>query len=704
MSLIHLTDEAALSRCRQNVFAFTMFFIMIVLTYSNTFNATWHFDDVPNILERKDLHMTKLSWPQIKRTFSDRKSRLFHRPVARLSFALNYYVSQDDPFGYHLVNTAVHLITACFLFLLIFHTLRLPGMPVSLRSNAYSLALLSAFFWAVNPIQTQAVTYVVQRMASMAAMFYVAAMFFYLKARTAQGGPRSWLFFGLCGLAALLAFGCKENAAMLPFSLLLYDVLLIQGLSKRSVKRGLLMLLLLSLVPAGLLLLLKGPSFFDPMHLIQSYGHRGFTLGARLMTETRIVLIYISLLLYPMPNRLCLVHEIDVSKGLLQPPTTLFSLVAIVLIVSVAISKSRKYPLVSFCVLFFFLNHLIESSVFSLELFYEHRNYLPSLFFFLPISILMYQGIAYFTYNKTMKLIFCGFIVSILIGYGHSTRVRNMIWKTEISLWLDAIDKNPNSSRAYHNLGMAYGELNQLKKAILYYDKAIQLPMDNHGKTNHLTHHNLGNIHMKLGNDDTAIYHLNKSIEIEPSSPYPHITVSILFAKKEEYDESYKHLIHALTLDPSNAKAHNNLGFIMLKQDRFPEALSEFHKALKSDKNYLPAIRNLGITYRYTGKINKSIEYLARALKREPQSILTSLHLAESYLHQGNQEKAEQTVQGVVSHQSISKLQSNWSSALKKSTLVILPDMERLFPVVRNVLEGERETLRKIIQNMGPHT
>lgn len=702
MPRVHMTEETDLSRCRQNVFTFLVLFMLILLTYSNTFHATWHFDDVPNILQRKDLHLTKLSWDQIKGTLSDRKGKLLHRPVACLSFALNYYISRENPFTYHLVNTAVHLVTAWFLFLLVRHTLRLPGIRFFFRSNAYSLALLSTVFWALNPVQTQAVTYIVQRMASLAAMFYVMAMFFYLKARTTDRRAESWLFFGLCALSALLAFGCKENSAMLPFSLLLYDVFLIQGLNKQSIRRGLLALLLLSLIPASLLLLLKGQAFFDPGHIIQSYRHRGFTIDQRLMTEARILVVYITLLLYPMPNRLCLVHDIEVSQGLLQPPTTMLSFLALALIISMALWKARKWPLVSYCVLFFFINHLIESSVFPLELFYEHRNYLPSLLFFLPISMLIMKGIHYFSYKTSMKWIFCTFIILLLTGYGHSTAVRNIIWKTEKSLWLDAIEKNPSSARAHHNLGLAFASLNNYQEAIFHYDKAIQLPRGSHGKTDHLTHHNLGNLYMKLKDDGKAVQHFMSAIELEPGFPDPYISVSILLAKNEEYDKAYNHLIRVLTLVPTNAKAHNNLGFVLLKQHRYKEALSEFYKAKDLKKDYLAALRNLGITHRYIGNIDQSIQYLSTALEMEPHSILTSFHLAESYLLKGYQYKAKYIIKKTLIHHSISQLKLQLISFFDKHTLVILPDMKRLFPVIENILQEKMKKLMKLIENLNP--
>jgi hypothetical protein len=121
MGILYLEPETQLSRCRQNAFALATLFITILLIYSNTFNASWHFDDVPNILKSERLHLEELNWEKIKHTWfliSDGKVKIY-RPAACFSFALNYYFGQEDVFGYHLVNLSIHFLTSIFLFLFI---------------------------------------------------------------------------------------------------------------------------------------------------------------------------------------------------------------------------------------------------------------------------------------------------------------------------------------------------------------------------------------------------------------------------------------------------------------------------------------------------------------------------------------------------------------------------------------------------------
>ena len=170
MQLLDLEAEGALSTCRKHGFAILALSILIIITYSNTFHASWHLDDSPNILENPKLHLTTPSWVDIKEALFSSPSALktgakFPRPVSRFSLALNYYLGGKNVFGYHVTNLAIHVIATIFLYLFTFHSLRLPSLRAKYGPNAYSLALLAVVFWSIHPIQTQAVTYIADRHA-----------------------------------------------------------------------------------------------------------------------------------------------------------------------------------------------------------------------------------------------------------------------------------------------------------------------------------------------------------------------------------------------------------------------------------------------------------------------------------------------------------------------------------------------------------
>ena len=184
----------------------------------------------------------------------------------------------------------------------------------------------------------------------------------------------------LCVLSALLSFGSKENAAMLPVSLFLYDLFLIQGVTRETLKKN----IIIFIIPL-LLLITLGSVYLNYSRMIfVNYSQWTFTLQERLLTEPRVILYYISLLLYPVSSRLTIDHDIDISRSLFDPFSTLIAILVIISLIGYALYTSGKRPLIAYCIIFFFLNHLIEGSFIVLDLIFEHRNYLPSMLLFVP--------------------------------------------------------------------------------------------------------------------------------------------------------------------------------------------------------------------------------------------------------------------------------------------------------------------------------
>jgi hypothetical protein len=158
---------------KKHVFAFISLFVLILIIYGNSLNGAWQFDDFENIVSNPNIHMKSLSWSEIKNVFFAKPQLILGRSVAKFSFALNYYVGGLNVFGYHLVNILIHLIASIFLYLLVYHTLNLPLLREKYQKSSYAIALLVVFLWASSPVHVNAVTYIVQRMASMAGMAYV---------------------------------------------------------------------------------------------------------------------------------------------------------------------------------------------------------------------------------------------------------------------------------------------------------------------------------------------------------------------------------------------------------------------------------------------------------------------------------------------------------------------------------------------------
>jgi len=183
-------------------------------------------DDYHTIVMNQKLHVNNLTPSSLFATFFSNygnENRLY-RPLSCLTFALNWYIGKDNPFGYHVINNAIHVLTGFFLFLFIFNLFKTPALRDTDSEHTYFVALLTACFWAVNPVQTQAVTYIVQRMASLAALFYIISMLLYISARMTTSKYNKSFFITGCFLSFLLALASKENAATLPVTLLIIEV------------------------------------------------------------------------------------------------------------------------------------------------------------------------------------------------------------------------------------------------------------------------------------------------------------------------------------------------------------------------------------------------------------------------------------------------------------------------------------------------
>lgn len=663
--------QTSTSTCRKIVFTIVVLAIIIFSIYSNTLDSSWHFDDDINITDNPNLHLRELSWNNIKRTlFSGRADpSALYRPVSCLTFALNYYFGELDVLGYHLVNIFVHFLASVFLFLFIYHTLHLPSVRKRYEDNAYPIALLATLLWAINPVQTQAITYLVQRMASLAGMFYIMSMYFYLKARTYVKGGRKLLLFTLSFVLFLMALGSKENAVMLPLALLLYEIFLLQKITRENLRKN----LRIFFIVTGAILILglsfiysRGGNIFS---FLEEYEMRPFTLGQRLLTEPRILIFYISLLLYPMPHRLNISHSIQISTSLLEPITTLLSILLIVGAIVYAICIARKRPLLTFCILFFFLNHLIESTVFSLELIFEHRNYIPSMLFFLPVAIGFCHLLKRYTMKRTMKSIILVFIILLLIGLGHSTFVRNFIWKNDKSLWMDAIDKSPDISRPHHNLGKYYQDIGDYDNAILEYEKALEKRETNRKDEIFVTYYNLGKTYGDLKNPEKSMDFYKKAIAINPNYAPAYNNMSALLDREEKYELAYNYLVKAYKLAPNNPGVRFNLGFHYVREGQPDKAISLL-MGLTGDKQFGDRVHlYLGIAFKQDGQLGRAVTYLRTAMKKNPLNIKLHLHLAEIFYRTGDFERAK-------------------GEAAKAISLI--PDKETLEKILDDLLERDR--------------
>ena len=430
--------------------------------YSNTLNVPFVFDDRINISDNPAIRITQLTFENLSNSAFESPDP--NRPLANVSLALNYYFHEYEVAGYHLVNITIHALTGILLYFLFVITLKAPVLKRTIIRPQIT-AFAAAVIWLAHPLQTQSVTYVIQRMNSMATMFYILAMLLYVIARLSVSKRKKIFFFVGCAVSGLAGFWSKEIVITLPFFILLYEFYFLQDLDINWFKSKP-FIFTATIIILGAIILAG-----QKLGAMFSYGGRQFTLEQRLLTESRVVIFYISQLFFPAPSRLNLLHDFSTSVSLLKPLSTLFSVMALASLLVLAGWFARSWRLLSFCILWYIGNLALESTVFPLEIIFEHRNYLPSTFVSLMFSWLVMWGLR-FTQFKPFALIML-FLIAMTFSYW--TYERNSDWHDEETLLIDCLEKAPNVARTQASLGYVLLWQGRLDEATKRFNTALRL-------------------------------------------------------------------------------------------------------------------------------------------------------------------------------------------------------------------------------------
>jgi len=612
---------------------------------------------MPRIKANPYIRINELGIDTLKAVFNKKFSG--KRPIGNLSFALNYYFHQYKLPGYHIVNIIIHILTALFLYLLIKTTLTTPVLALK-YDHPDAIAFFAALIWLVHPLHTQSVTYIVQRLNSMAAMFYVLSLLLYAKGRIHQiqratkmpqnetelnskidSSPNnqkavfsiqrsaSSLYYLGAVMAWMLALGSKQNAAMLPFFIILYEWYFFQDLDQSWLKRHMKIVFGVVILFGLTALIFLGTSPLERLTSITDFAHHEFTLTERILTQFRVVIYYIGLFFYPHPSRLNLDYDFPLSHSLIDPITTIFCLIAIIGMIGLAVFIARKQRLLSFCIFWFFGNLVIESSVIPLAIIYEHRTYLPSMLVSLLIAVLGYRYIKPKWIGVT--------IMCALIGlFSFWTYHRNSVWGDDVTFWRDCVNKSPQKARPHSNLGLALANQGQRTEAIEHYSEALRI------SPNYFQPHiNMGDALREEGRMDKAIYHYSEALRINPYHPKALNKLGISLASQGKMDEAIKHYSKALELDPGHLEAHINLGNALIDQQGVTAtAISHLNEALRLDPKSVKAYNSLGIALIQVGKIDEAIAHLQKALQIDPGLTDTHVNLGGALTSLGKIEEA----------------------------------------------------------------
>jgi len=537
------------------IFTVLILLFFVALSYSNTLYSPFVLDDKHTFIEEPNVYLHDFSFESISKLSATKFGKARFIPIA--TFAINHHLAKGHFAIYHVTNIVIHLLCILAVYWLVMSLLQTPvgssvlkGIPITWF--AFSVAAL----WALNPVQTNAVTYVVQRMTSIAALFYIASIIFYVKGRLAEKLKHSLLFYLFSAAMALCAFLSKENSFMLPAAVLLVEWMFITPDIFNKILRQLKWYHWVILLIVVVLML---PLFENRwISILNTGNHRHFTWIGRLLTEARVVVYYISLLMLPLPGRMNLDYDFPVSSSVFSPPGTLLSLVLLGVLLCWSFRKRDQYPLLVFGVFWFFLHLIIESTIIPLEIIFEHRLYLPSVGFYITFLVMLDLVVAYMKTKRSpleVEQLFVLVTIIIMTFLSIGTSVRNNVWRNAYTLYKDCAEKAPNNPRAHLNLGIAMGrESNLERESIKESQKAISLGKPK--RENYIeAANNIVIAYYNLGEFEEAIDHGKKYLEEAPDyvsgKGYPKLMCSLAYAynKTGQYSDAIQMLASGMTIE-----------------------------------------------------------------------------------------------------------------------------------------------------------
>ncbi len=598
-----------------------------VIAYFNSFDCSFHFDDTQNIEKNiaiRNISNVKAWWGFIP-----------SRPIGSLSFALNYHFHKLDVWGYHLVNLGIHIINAMLVWWLVMLTMSTPVMksqPMSRHKK--STALFTALLFVSHPLATQSVTYIVQRLASLAALFYLLSLALYVKGRVWEGNKGTPVYFYYAGsvLCGILGMLTKEVVFTLPFALVLYEYSFIRmGTWKIDLKdRGIQIPIIILGIFVVLFFLNFSFGIFNPIPPLLNQGYDSpITAREYLLTQFSVILTYIRLFILPVNQNLD--YDYPISHSLFEWHT-LFGLLSLAGIFIAGILLFRRYRLISFGIFWFFLTLSVESSIvpISQNVIFEHRTYLPSLGFFLVLTGVVF----YFIWDRYRQVAW-GILVLLVLTNAVLTYDRNKVWKSEYTLWADCLKKSPNKPRPLNGYGNALADAGNASEALMYYDKAIEI-----NPHFYLAYENRGNAKINLGDYEGAVADYEEALRIAPYYSAGHYNLGNALALQGKAGEATAHLKEAIRLQPEHDNAQYNLGLASMRKGNIDEAMSYFQQANRIDPLDPETILNMGVITAMRGNLDKAMDYFVKALQIKPDYAEAHANLGLALMQKGNLDEA----------------------------------------------------------------
>ena len=436
------------------------------LCYWPSLTGPFIFDDHPNLSPLGAFGGID-SWEKFIHFISSGGSGPLGRPVSLASFVLNAQNWPANPYPFRLTNLAIHLFNGLLVFCLAIQ-LQAARYPLA---QARQMALLSTAIWLLHPLLVSTTAFIVQRMTQLSCSFVLLGLIGYLHGRSQlmQTPTKGWIWiFGSMGIAGSLAILSKETGVLLPLFTLCIEATVFAN-DKSAYRRRLLLLFGLPVLAIAANLAMRLPG------IETSFLYRDFTLVERLLTESRILIDYLSHILAPRMEGAGLYHDdFPISSGLLSPPSTLASLMVLSLLFLLGCKLRFRYPFLSLGILWFFAGHCLESSIIPLELYYEHRNYVPM------IGLALAAGQCCLATQGRMRRIALLIATLFITLEAFITWQNAVMWSSQRDLVHISVQEHPTSLRALERAALYYAAKQDYRRTLPYLETAVVHHPDKH--------------------------------------------------------------------------------------------------------------------------------------------------------------------------------------------------------------------------------
>ena len=605
---------------RQGGFPSAVVFVSIallaILSYSNTFNAAFLFDDYDYIIGNNKNFMIESYWPP-------HGTRYF----TYLSFALNYMAGGMDVRGYHAVNLAIHIANGSLVYILARQLMKSPRLSTS-ALPAFHIAALAALLFTAHPVQTEAVTYISQRFASLATLFYLSAVVLYLKWRLSEQGAARSVFYALSLVCVYAAQMTKEFSFTLPFVILSIEFAFFSGPQVRRLTNLIPFLFAMAVIPFMLFGPDIGHGVGSSVRSAQLRDLQIFSAHDYLMTQFRVIVTYLRLLALPIGQNL--EHDYPLYRSILHPAVLVSFLFLLSLFIGAVCLFARflrggsgYLALIATGVLWFFTTISVESSIVPIkDVIFEHRLYLPGAGAAIAASAVIFLLFGLSKSPRAVRNGFAASIATLVLPLALATYERNKVWQNGVTLYEDAVAKSPEKERVRYNLAWSYHLSGDIDKAVAAYYDDLRLDPDKQK-----AHYNLGKIFMDRREYGRAKRHFGEAARIDPTDAYAYYNLASLYLFENDIDNAIKFYTKSVEAMPQYENANYNLALVLARKGDYEGAEYYLRTVLALNPSNADAIINLGRVYASKGERAKAREAFGMAIQARPE--LADLMAAE---------------------------------------------------------------------------